>query len=198
MDVHALARTVGDAADRGVLLGAETRMQATKLSKSQTSRTQCASDGTVHSIGIAEIEVIKAPDRIRTVLGSCIGIALYDRCVKVGGMAHVILPDSNEGSGAPGKFADTAVDILLERLLEAGAVKARVTAKIVGGAAMFGNSTTQGLGDRNEDAVKARLSHHCVRLAGAAVGGTRGRKMLLDPATGDVVVEVIGEKPLTI
>ena len=58
-------------------------------------------------IGIAAIKVVKAPERVRTVLGSCIGVALYDRISKVGGMAHVILPDSSEGSGDPGKFADT-------------------------------------------------------------------------------------------
>lgn len=93
----------------------------------------------MYSIGIAGIQVVKAPDTIRTVLGSCIGVAVYDRVAKVGGMAHVILPDSNEGSGDPGKFADTAVDLLVENLVAEGAEKKRVAAKMAGGATMFGD-----------------------------------------------------------
>lgn len=148
-----------------------------------------------HSIGIAGMKVIAAPDHIRTVLGSCIGVAMYDRTAKIGGMAHVILPDSTEGSGAPGKFADTAVDLLLEELLKAGAVKKRVAAKITGGAAMFGGESESGLGTRNEQAVLDRLRHHAIRLVSKAVGGTKGRKVILNPATGDVKVEIIGQKP---
>ncbi len=152
----------------------------------------------VHSIGIAGMCVVKAPDKVRTVLGSCIGVAMYDRVAKIGGMGHVILPDSTEGTGDPAKFADTAVDLLLEQLVEAGGVRARVAAKIVGGAAMFGDERAGGLGRRNAESVTARLAHHKIRLAASAVGGQRGRKMLLDPASGMVQVEIIGETPDTI
>ena len=64
----------------------------------------------IHSIGIGEILVLRAPEQIRTVLGSCVGVALCDQIAGVGGLCHVILPASKEGSGDPGKFADTAVD----------------------------------------------------------------------------------------
>lgn len=93
----------------------------------------------MYSIGIAGIKVVNSSDTICTVLGSCIGVAVYDRVAKVGGMAHVILPDSKEGSGDPGKFADTAVDLLVENLVAEGAEKKRVAAKMVGGATMFGD-----------------------------------------------------------
>lgn len=152
----------------------------------------------VHFIGIAGMCVVKAPDKIRTVLGSCIGIAMYDRVAKIGGMGHVILPDSSEGVGDPAKFGDTAVDMLLERLVQAGAVRARITAKIVGGAAMFGHERAAGLGRRNAEAVETRLKHHGICLAASAVGGQRGRKIVLDPATGALQVEIIGETPETI
>lgn len=152
----------------------------------------------VHFIGIAGMCVVKAPDKVRTVLGSCIGIAMYDTVAKIGALGHVILPDSTEGTGDPAKFADTAVDMLLERLVDAGAVRARVTAKIVGGAAMFSDERAAGLGRRNAESVEARLRHHGICLAASAVGGQRGRKLVLDPATGAVQVEIIGEKPETI
>lgn len=153
------------------------------------------SSGQIHSIGIAGILVVHAPDQVRTVLGSCIGVALYDPVAKIGGMAHVILPDSREGSGEPGKFADTAIDLLLGELREAGADGKKVRAKITGGAAMFGGESLVSLGIRNAEAVRERLSHHAIRLVAEAIGGTKGRKMCLDPATGNVRVEIIGESP---
>lgn len=161
--------------------------------KCEPDRASSACAGTVSSIGIAGLKLVSAPDRIRTVLGSCIGIAMYDRVAKIGGLAHIILPSSKEGSGDPRKFADTAVDILLEELIAAGSERKRIAAKIAGGAAMFGPVCAGGLGDRNSEAVRSRLKHYSIRLAGEAVGGTKGRKMLLDPATGKVQVEVIGE-----
>ncbi len=153
------------------------------------------SKGRIHSIGIAGIVVVHAPDQVRTILGSCIGIALYDPVAKIGGLGHVILPNSREGSGGPGKFADTAVDLLLSDLNETGANGKCVRAKIAGGAAMFGGDSLASLGRRNAEAVRDRLSHHGIRLVAEAIGGTKGRKMCLDPATGNVRVEIIGESP---
>lgn len=146
----------------------------------------------IHTIGIAGVKVVHAPEKIRTVLGSCVGVALFDRVSKVGGLAHVMLPSSNLGHGDPGKFADTAVDLLLEEAIKAGCDKKRVTAKISGGASMFGSNVDNGIGEKNIRAVKERLSHHGVRLAAEEVGGLKGRKMTLDPATGVVEVQVIG------
>jgi len=163
---------------------------ATKI---PTSAVGLSAGGNVRNIGIAEIGTVAAPECIRTVLGSCIGVALYDRVAKVGGMAHVILPSSKEGSGDPGKFADTAVDLLVQKVLAAGATKERLASKISGGASMFGTVSETGLGARNEEAVRARLQHHSVRVAGAHCGGTKGRKMSLDPSSGEVTVEIIGE-----
>lgn len=153
------------------------------------------SQGETHSIGIAGLLVVKAPDKIRTVLGSCIGIAIYDLKAKIGGMAHVILPASSEGSGDPGKFADTAVDLLVDNLIQAGSDKTRLIAKIVGGASMFGDEKTGRLGTRNAQAVQDQLNKHSIPLKAKDLGGMKGRRMLLDPATGEVQVSVIGGEP---
>jgi len=156
-------------------------------------RASGSSERVEHSIGIAGLMVAVAPDTIRTVLGSCIGIAIYDVTAGVGGLGHVILPDSTEGTGDPRKFADSAVDMLIEDILAAGAVRTRLQAKIAGGATMFGPESGSTLGDRNAEGVRARLSQHGVPLAAESVGGSKGRKMFLSPLTGEVQVEVIGE-----
>lgn len=158
-------------------------------------KTDPSKGGTVHAIGIAGIKAVVAPDMVRTVLGSCIGVALFDPVAKIGGMCHVILPDSEEGSGDPGKFADTAVDLLVEALLSLSATRERIIAKMAGGAAMFGTDDENTLGRRNAAAVETRLTHHGIRLAASVVGGVKGRKMMLDPATGNVHVEIIGAAP---
>ena len=152
----------------------------------------------VHTLGIAGVKAIKSPDQIRTVLGSCIGIALFDLKTCVGGMAHIMLPKTNGNTKTPGKFADTGVDELLRVVLAEGAGRTRVQAKIAGGATMFGSEKRDGIGERNAEAVIDRLKHHKIQLAAQDVGGGKGRRMFLDPNTGDVQVQVIGEDPRTI
>ncbi len=147
-----------------------------------------------HKLGIAGIVIVKQPDTIRTVLGSCVGIAMYDQAAGVGGMAHVILPSSEGGTGARGKFADTAIDELLDALMGEGGRRNRLSAKIAGGASMFGPDVNGGLGERNIEATRERLTHHSIPLVGEDVGGTKGRRMVLSPSTGRVEVQVIGEE----
>ena len=98
-----------------------------------TLESKADKDATV--VRIAEIVASKAPARLRTVLGSCIGVALYDRRAGIGGLAHVMLPDSRGEVKMPGKFADTAIPALVEKLTQAGAGK--LSAKIAGGANML-------------------------------------------------------------
>ena len=68
-------------------------------------------------VGMADLNVCKAPDMITTLgLGSCIGIAVYDPVTKVGGLAHIMLPDSTQmrNNSNIAKFADTGIEELQE------------------------------------------------------------------------------------
>ena len=65
-------------------------------------------------VGIADLNLVLDPGTIMTIgLGSCIGIALYDRSLKVAGLSHIMLPDSTQFKNAsnPMKFADSAIPI---------------------------------------------------------------------------------------
>ncbi len=145
-----------------------------------------------HFLHIAGIQVVTSPDRIRTLLGSCVGVVLYDAEVKAGGAAHIMLPNSEICDGTPGKFADTGIDALLQNAIGAGCRRQRLKAKIAGGATLFGFDVDGSIGERNIQAVKERLAHHTIRLVAADLGGTRGRRILFDPKTGQVVVEFNG------
>ncbi len=93
-----------------------------------------------HSVGMGQIVVAEAPAELVSVLGSCVGVALYHPRLKVGALAHIVLPKSSGGGAAPGKFADTAIPYMIAELAKAGAARAGLVAKIAGGACMFGVS----------------------------------------------------------
>ncbi len=150
------------------------------------------------NVSIGGLVVTQPPAQLRAVLGSCVGIAVFDPLRKVAGLAHAILPEATGESMELGKFADQAVDNLIVSLMALGAEKSRMKAKLIGGAAMFGAEANEGLGARNVAVAGARLAQHDIAVVATATGGSKGRKMTLDPSTGKVRVEIIGEDAETI
>jgi Chemotaxis protein; stimulates methylation of MCP proteins len=115
-------------------------------------------------------------------LGSCIGLVIFDKDKGIGGMAHVMLPDSQGRGERPGKFADTAVEALTRELVKSGSRQGSLVAKIAGGAAMFKTfSGNLNIGERNIEAVKAALKLHNIPLAGEDTRGVTGRTMVYIP-----------------
>lgn len=135
------------------------------------------------------------PGVIRTLLGSCLGVVLYDRLEKFGGVAHVVLPDSRGATDQPGKFADTAVPGLVKDLerLAGRPIRPRLTAKIFGGASMF-QTTGNGMdiGRQNQEAVEKALTSLGISVVARDLGGTAGRRLTFFTATGVVSVKVPG------
>lgn len=147
------------------------------------------------SVGMGQATVIEAPGRLRAILGSCVAVALHHPGLRVGGLAHVVLPKSNGQSGLPGKFADTAVPHLLALMRAAGAAPPRLVAKITGGANMFGHTGPLQIGDKNVEAVLEALAACGVRVVAKDVGGSSGRRVTFAPATGELAVESVGQTP---
>lgn len=155
-------------------------------------------------VGMADYKVGRSPNSLISYgLGSCVGIALYDAVAKIGGLAHIMLPDSTQARSAenPAKFADTALPLMLNDMLKMGAVKSRVMAKIAGGAQMFtfANATdVMRVGERNSDAVRLMLKKMDIRLLAEDTGGTYGRTVELKIDTGIYRIKTIdkGEKEL--
>lgn len=128
-------------------------------------------------------------------LGSCIGLAVIENGFGRAGLAHVMLPSSESGTGAsPAKFADLAVPALVQELTRLGAVKARLGAVVVGGAQMFPGMADKGLdiGARNERAVLDALRHAGVRVDASETGGGKGRTIRIDLGKGRVTVKEAG------
>ena len=157
----------------------------------------------VIKVGMADLNLCRDPDIITTLgLGSCIGIALYDPSTKIGGLAHIMLPDSTKmrNNSNIAKFADTGIEELLNRMIKAGAVKSRLVAMIAGGAKMFevsGLSDIGNVGQRNAEASRAKLKQLGIRLIAEDTGLNYGRTVELHCDNGDYYIKSVG-KPLKI
>lgn len=155
------------------------------------------------TVGISDMNVVIKPDRLITyALGSCVGICLFDAKVGVGGMAHIMLPNSTECIQNENKlkFADTAIVLLIRRMEQVGASRIRLTAKIAGGAQMFKMDGTYGLNDnimnigkRNITAVKKALADANIRIIAEDVGLNYGRTVEFDVGSGIMTVRSIGK-----
>ncbi len=147
------------------------------------------------NVGMGQVLMAHAGETLGSVLGSCIGLILYHPRLKVGTMAHIVLPDSAGRDGTPGKYADLAIPHMVELLAGEGAAKSGLVAKLAGGSRMFGNKGPSHVGDSNTEAVLRILKELHIHVKGQHVGGEKGRRVLWDPASGDFTVHVVGKDP---
>lgn len=153
------------------------------------------------TIGIADMKMAKGSGMLVThALGSCIGICLYDPMIKLGALIHIMLPLNMEaGRKNPMKYADTGIRDTLKQMELKGASKARLTAKIAGGAKMFESSGTLGnIGQRNIESVHMNLKKEGIRLLKEDVGGSTARTLLFDVSSGLACIRSYGRPELII
>jgi chemotaxis protein CheD len=149
---------------------------------------------------MGQIAVGQGEGSLRTLLGSCIGLVLYDRRLKLGGLAHIVLPKTDEVPELPGKFANTAVPAViqqLEKILE-NSQRLKLSAKIAGGANMFGSNGIITIGEQNIQAIETILSEQRIPIVARHLGGEQGRRLALDLSTGLVTVEIVGMGTITL
>lgn len=151
-------------------------------------------------VGISDLNTVSAPDCIRTSgLGSCVGVVVYDLQKKVAGLAHIMLPESSltrQKEFNPFKYADTAMPILIENLIEIGARKFSLQAKLAGGAQMFqfsSGSDIMRIGPRNVKAVEQLLKEYNIPIIASDVGGNSGRTIEFDPSTGLLMIRTVNK-----
>ncbi len=151
-------------------------------------------------VGVAEYKVACGSKKLMAYgLGSCVGVVLYDLAAKVGGMAHVMLPSSRlyTQKVLPGKFADTAIDILVFEMEKLGGHQKDLLSKLVGGANMFSSISQSSvpIGLRNVSAVREKLCQLNIPVLAERVGGTQGRTIIFDIASGRVEIRKLNQTP---
>lgn len=155
------------------------------------------------TVGIADMKFARQEGTLITyALGSCVGISLYDPMIKLGALIHIMLPEVyGLGDGNVFKYADTGLAETFRKIEIMGARKARLIAKIAGGAKMFesqGSSALGNIGARNVTSVKQILYSEGVRLASADVGENYARTMSFDVSTGTVKIRTYGRAEIVL
>jgi chemotaxis protein CheD len=136
---------------------------------------------------------------LTTFVGSCVAVSIYEPMAKIGGLAHVMLPDSGGKNlatvGAEAKYADHAIEILWEKMIKLGAKKEHLSAKLVGGARTFSdengaaNNSLFNIGDRNCTRIRSLLSSYKIPIVAEDVGSTQGRWVKLYINNGSLTVK---------
>jgi chemotaxis protein CheD len=148
-------------------------------------------------VRVAEWAVEREGVLVTLGLGSCVAIMLHDPHACIGGMAHVLLPSKrlSHDQDKPAKFPETAVPLLIQRLVAAGAGRHRLVAKLAGGASMFAQLMTPGtvqMGERNIAASRSVLREVAIPIIGESVGGDRSRSVRFHTADGRVESHTVG------
>lgn len=152
-----------------------------------------------HIVGVAEAVVSAEPeDTIVThALGSCLGLAIHDPVAHVGGLLHVMLPDSSINQEKarlnPWTFVDTGVPMLFRQLYQLGALKPRLVVNVAGGAAVQENDRF-GIGKRNVLMLRKLFWRNEVLVSGEDLGGSQPRTMYLHIGTGRVWISSRGQE----
>jgi chemotaxis protein CheD len=146
-------------------------------------------------VGISDLRVSgNAGDILITyALGSCIGVAVYDPVVKVGGLLHFMLPDSSiDGTKAkrnPAMFANTGIPLLFKSCYKLGAVKKRMIVKIAGGASIMDDMNYFRVGQKNITAARKIFWRNSVIIDGEDLDGNQNRTLKLNISTGKFYVK---------
>ncbi len=147
-----------------------------------------------HTVGISEMKVSSKPDDIIVTysLGSCVGITIYDPELRVGGMAHCMLPisrlDPQKAKENPIMFTDTGVPALIQAVMDMGGSRRRLVAKVAGGASPLNDNGMFKIGERNYTVVRKVLWKNDILIASEDVGGTAARTLYLFLDTGRTVI----------
>ena len=153
-------------------------------------------EGTIIKVKIADYKVTGKPNILVTNgLGSCVGLSLYDEKLGVGGLAHIMLPQSKkevEPRFFP-RYADTAIKAIISELEEQGCNQTDIVAKIAGGASMFPDlkKDGKGVGERNVEASMGILAEMKIPLIGSDTGGDYGRSIEFSTITGEMRIRSI-------
>lgn len=121
---------------------------------------------------------------LTTVLGSCIAVCMFDTVRRIGGLNHFLLPNREGGGGSSVRYGAYAMELLINGLLRKGAERARLQAKVFGGASMIGN--LRDIGASNAVFARQFLLDEGIPCVADSVGGTAARRIRFWPTDGRV------------
>jgi chemotaxis protein CheD len=149
-------------------------------------------------VGVADMVVSNdsSAEIVTYSLGSCLGITVYDPVKKVGGLLHIMLPDSSidpaKGVSAPFMFVDTGLPRLFHAVYNLGGDRNRLIIKVAGGAQLLDQEGIFNIGSRNYTAFMKLLAQNGLKPHATDVGGLSSRTVRLDLTNGNFSVKTPG------
>lgn len=142
------------------------------------------------------IRVSQEPLLISTVLGSCVAVCLHDRHLQLGGMNHFLLPVIQNPEEMTARYGNVAIVTLVRMMLAAGAEMKYLEAQIFGGAQskqMKGSL----VGAENIAMARKILDRQRIAVSLEDVGGRKGRKIVFNTASNEVVILEVQKRRTT-
>lgn len=137
----------------------------------------------------------KEPYVVKTILGSCVAICLWDPVTRIGGINHYMLPSWNGNDLASPKYGNIAIDKLLEKMSQLGARRENLKAKIFGGGELIESGANGTLiGERNIRVARLILEEKKIPVVASSTGGRKGRKILFFTDIGEVRHKFLDKK----
>lgn len=144
------------------------------------------------SIIVGEVHASGKPSVVRTTLGSCIAVCLYDSVTHTGGMNHFMLPHGSQGGRSiSASYGMYAMDSLINELMSRGADRSRLVAKVFGGASVLPKMVNHDIGGKNIEFIENYLATEAIPIEAKLVGGQRGMQVSFETHTGKVCVRLL-------
>ncbi len=149
-------------------------------------------------VGVGDMKVSNDPDSVLVTyaLGSCIGVGIYDPVVKVGGVLHYMLPDSDidpvKASNNPFMFGNTGIPLLFKETYKLGASKNRLKVLVLGGSQILDQNGLFNIGKRNHTVLRKMFWKNNIIVDFEEVGGTVNRTLKLEVKTGEAIMKISG------
>ncbi|MBU4258793.1 MAG: HDOD domain-containing protein [Proteobacteria bacterium] len=153
-----------------------------------------------HVILPGEIEVTDNPSiELRTCVGSCVAVAMYDHQVRIGGLAHIMLPQASDKKekARPALYARSGIPLLLNKMIKSGASKDRIVAAVAGGSLILTDrklGVELNIGRRNINIVQQVISSLGIPIVRQDTGGYFGRVLKLNLEDGLIDIREVKEK----
>lgn len=144
------------------------------------------------TIHIGELYGSSGPAVIHTILGSCVAVCLFDPDKRIGAMNHILLPGRADYKhfNAPARFSINAMELLINKMLNLGAERGRIVAKVFGGAHMLPQIPMEnGTGKKIAAFVMDFLNTESIPVINHDIGGRKGRQVYFHTDSGDVFIK---------
>ncbi len=150
-----------------------------------------------HFLHAGQVFVSAEGKSIVLILGSCVGVCIWDEVNAIGGATHYLLPSWDGAGVASPRYGNVAISILVQKLLEAGAERGQLRAKVFGGGCLFDSmresrsNKEQHLGSRNVETALETLTKAQIPVVSTEVGLNRGQRVVFRTDTGDTITKVL-------